>query len=64
MVENTTNSTAIIAVPVSEWNETKNQIARIAALVEENEDSKSEYLTPKKFAGCLKLGGQLLRGTK
>jgi hypothetical protein len=55
-LQNSENSTAIVAVPVSEWNETKNQIAEIVAMLKENADKNSEYLTPKETCEMLKIG--------
>jgi hypothetical protein len=54
--ENQENTTAIVAIPVSDWNETKNQIAEIVGLLRETADSKSEYLTPKEVCAMLKIG--------
>jgi hypothetical protein len=55
-MEISNSQTAIVAVPVSEWNETKNQIAQIVELLKENADSKSEFLTPAQTCEMLKIG--------
>ncbi|GHT02003.1 hypothetical protein AGMMS49525_04500 [Bacteroidia bacterium] len=47
---------AIMQVSVSEWNETKKQIAEIVGLLRETADNKSEYLTPKEVCEMLKIG--------
>ena len=50
------NEIAVVTVPVSEWNETKNQIAQIVEMLKENADSNSEFLTPKQTCEMLNVG--------
>jgi len=47
---------AFVAVSVSEWNETKNQISQIVEILKENAEKQSEYLTPKEVCEMLKIG--------
>jgi len=52
----TPTGVAILTVSQQEWNETKQQIAEIVAMVKENADSNSEYLTAQETCKMLKIG--------
>jgi len=58
-MENESLQVATIAVPVSEWNETKAKLNEIAESVKGFAEKQSEYLTPKEVCEMLKIG----RGT-